>query len=202
MGAAGLDGARTAFNAEAAENPERRDQAGLCALLGIPAPSAPFRFLAALTSACLLAGCLVQRPRRRVSKVMELPEDVRIEFRLAEDEPADGLDARELPGAADGAKVFLRPEAVLSEADCPGFQVVVDRAGPQVVFHFTDEGARTLAEVTREARRAEARLAVLLDGELVVAPRVMEPVTGGRAQLAGGDMRALIETLTGVPTGQ
>ncbi|MCB0638610.1 MAG: protein translocase subunit SecDF [Lewinella sp.] len=56
-----------------------------------------------------------------------------------------------------------------------------------VSLNMDQTGARTWAQMTTEAANDNNReIAILLDGEVVSAPRVNEPITGGRSQISGG----------------
>ena len=50
-------------------------------------------------------------------------------------------------------------------------------------FQLDDEGTRIFCRITRQ--HAGERFAVLLDGKVVAAPRINEPICGGRGQISG-----------------
>ncbi len=52
-----------------------------------------------------------------------------------------------------------------------------------VAIEFTDEGAEKFADLT--ASNVGRKIAILLDGEVLTAPVVNEPITGGRAVITG-----------------
>jgi hypothetical protein len=54
---------------------------------------------------------------------------------------------------------------------------------PLILVEFTDEGARMLRQATE--RLVGQRLGIFLDGQLVTAPVVREPISGGRSQISG-----------------
>lgn len=62
---------------------------------------------------------------------------------------------------------------------------------PKVDMQFQDEGADIFGDITTKmAETAEItgedqRLAIVLDGEVESAPRVLEPITGGNAEITG-----------------
>ncbi|MEO6246435.1 MAG: protein translocase subunit SecD [Opitutaceae bacterium] len=64
----------------------------------------------------------------------------------------------------------------------------------EVALKFTKEGSKRFADVTRglaESGRANGRLgrlAIVLDGKLYSAPTVREEISGGNAQISGGNM--------------
>jgi SecD/SecF fusion protein len=62
---------------------------------------------------------------------------------------------------------------------------------PEISFEMDSEGARLFAEITREYAPKGSKfhqLAIVLDGELYSAPRIDEPIEGGRGVIRGGDM--------------
>ena len=52
-----------------------------------------------------------------------------------------------------------------------------------VAIEFTDEGAKKFADLT--ASNVGHKIAILLDGEVLTAPVVNEPITGGKAVITG-----------------
>lgn len=76
---------------------------------------------------------------------------------------------------------------------------------PVVAVRFDEVGGRRFAEIT-EAHTDE-RLAVVLDGELLMAPRVLEPIRGGRMVISlgsgwsGAEGQAKAEALAAAMTG-
>jgi preprotein translocase subunit SecD len=57
-----------------------------------------------------------------------------------------------------------------------------------ITIDFLDEDAKRFAEIT--AANIGKQLAVVMNGEIQVAPRIQESITGGRVQLQGIQMRA------------
>jgi preprotein translocase subunit SecD len=55
---------------------------------------------------------------------------------------------------------------------------------PYVSFEFEPQGARVFGTFTRE--NVEEILAIVLDGEIISAPRIDEPITEGQGQISGG----------------
>ena len=62
-----------------------------------------------------------------------------------------------------------------------GFQPNSNR--PMILFEFNDEGAKMFGEVTQ--RLVNKPLGIFLDNQLLTAPNVQEPITGGRGQITG-----------------
>jgi len=69
---------------------------------------------------------------------------------------------------------------------------------PLVSVRFTAEGAELFAEITRN--NVNKQLGIFLDGELLSAPNINEPITGGTAIISGGftaeEARALAQNLS------
>ncbi len=68
---------------------------------------------------------------------------------------------------------------------------------PLVAITFTKEGGELFEKITRE--NVGEQLAIFLDGEIISAPRINEPIMGGRATISGGftadEARDLAENL-------
>ena len=101
----------------------------------------------------------------------------------------------ELPGVKDPeqAIAMLGKTAMLEFKDMEGNTVLTgkdlkdskasaDQSGrPVVTLQFNEEGAKKFAELT--AKNVGNQIAILLDGKVLTAPRVSEPITGGNARL-------------------
>lgn len=55
---------------------------------------------------------------------------------------------------------------------------------PVIFLTFNEEGAKRFYEITKH--NVGRQLAVFLDGELITAPVIREPIAGGKAQISGG----------------
>jgi preprotein translocase subunit SecD len=55
---------------------------------------------------------------------------------------------------------------------------------PEIVLKFDAEGAKAFSEVTERA--VGKNLAIVLDGKILTAPRISEPIRGGMAVITGG----------------
>lgn len=90
-----------------------------------------------------------------------------------------------VPDAEDGSFYILPRRALitgdrLTDAQ-PGFD---SQSGEPVVnFRFDVAGARKFGQVT--AANVGRPFAVVLDGEVITAPRINEPITGGSGQISG-----------------
>lgn len=113
----------------------------------------------------------------------------RLTFHLVKGANGDGLPtgallAQPYPGMAD------RPEIVAQRPSLTGDDIasVAPATDPQtgdyvVSFRLDGAGARALCRLTRD--HVGDRFAVLLDGQVVTAPRINEPICGGSGQISG-----------------
>lgn len=109
----------------------------------------------------------------------------------------------EIPGVSDA-------NAILEELGKPGSLVFMDQAGETVItgvevkdaqagqtqdqmgnkdfvvsLVLTDEGSKKFAEATTEAAKTKAPIFIIYDNEIVSAPTVNQPITGGEAYITG-----------------
>lgn len=103
----------------------------------------------------------------------------------------------ELPGVKDPDKAiavigktamleFRDEDGVthLTGTDLKDAHEQTDQAGQNLVgLEFSDEGGDKFAELTM--KNVGKTIAILLDGEVLTAPRVNEPITGGKAVITG-----------------
>jgi preprotein translocase subunit SecD len=72
---------------------------------------------------------------------------------------------------------------------------------PKVDMQFNDEGAKAFADVTtklsetKQIMGIDQHLAIILDGNVESAPRVLEPIEGGNAEITGNFTQAEAESL-------
>ena len=74
---------------------------------------------------------------------------------------------------------------VLTGTDLKDAQAATNQQNGQNVVHleFSDEGAEKFADLT--LKNVGRTIAILLDGEVLTAPNVREPIMGGRAEISG-----------------
>ena len=108
-------------------------------------------------------------------------EKVKLEFRIAEDEPAPGLT--EMIFAPSGERFFLHNEVLLTESDIDSAFVIIQNNHPAVKLILTTEGSRKFEELTENY--VGKRCGMILNGELVSAPRIMAPIHVGLAIISG-----------------
>ncbi|MDD0844468.1 SecDF P1 head subdomain-containing protein [Pseudomonas sp. Gutcm_11s] len=142
------------------------------------------RALLVALSLSLLAGCASEA---------RLPSaEHRLGIHPARAANADGLQA--MTDRHSGVRLWITPQAVLTEADVQLAEMALTPAGePAVVLTLTDNGRDRLAELTRA--QVGQPLAFLVDGELRLAPIIQEPVVDGRVALTGFDSLQEAEAL-------
>ena len=78
----------------------------------------------------------------------------------------------------------VRKEAVLDERTVVSASITNSPTGDvRIALHFSDAGAKRLAEIT--AANIGRKLAIVFDGQILAAPSIMEPITGGMAEISG-----------------
>jgi protein-export membrane protein SecD len=93
---------------------------------------------------------------------------------LPQDDPAEPL-------------VAVKSRVLLSGDDLADAQPTFDQSrggGPVVSFRFNQRGARIFCQITSE--NSGQRFATVLDGKVITAPRIHEPICGGQGQIYGG----------------
>jgi preprotein translocase subunit SecD len=102
---------------------------------------------------------------------------------LARTTPADGYRQATVVSSTD--VIYLNPLAELTEAHLQKVSVV---DGPNdekhVLLKFNEEGAARMTRLT--AANLNQRLALLIDGQVVMAPVVSSRIDGGEAMLTSG----------------
>jgi preprotein translocase subunit SecD len=105
-----------------------------------------------------------------------------IEFRLAEDEPAEGLTEMMVAGT-DGQKFYIHEEIALSSKDIAEATVEKFAMGARISVVMTELGAEKLARLTRN--NIGKRVAMLVRGKLTSAPVIRAEIREGRAIITG-----------------
>lgn len=135
--------------------------------------------LSTLAVAATALAAALTTPIKVPTTTQAAPPDVQLRF--AETDPAPGLTQIE-----DGGRIFyLQPKAVLSTPDIASAAARADpvSASPVVELTLTPAGRDRLARATTD--NVGRTLAVLVDGALITAPIIREPILGGRVQISG-----------------
>jgi len=106
---------------------------------------------------------------------------VRVQFRLGENEP--GKDLEEMTSAISNQKVYLHKESVLSNADIKTASVRKTKDGFGIAVFLTEAGGKKLTEITKN--NLGKIMGMVVDGKLMMAPTIREPITGGEAFING-----------------
>ena len=124
-------------------------------------------------SVVLLLACSVGTAPLPQDKPDEKPH-VKIEFRLAETAPAEGLT--EATEAGTKNKVYLHKTAELTNSDIDRAAPAKDANGnPVVELSFTKDGAKKMAKMTGD--NINKSLAILVDGKVILAPRIKAQIS-------------------------
>jgi len=133
--------------------------------------------LAVLT--LVLAGCKTA-PQKDAAEAAAKPQATQpataavVEFYVAQSQTGPGLMEVKIP---DGS-LFMQRQPVLTRGDLTEAAALVDRKGQNFVgLRFTEEGARKLNDVS--SQNIGNMLALVIDRELVAAPRIAEPLNRG-----------------------
>jgi preprotein translocase subunit SecD len=131
-------------------------------------------------SVAMLLACLAGTGHLQQDKSAEKPR-VKVEFRLAETAPAEGLI--EATEAGSNKKVYLHKTAELTNSDIDGAKLGKNGDGkPVVELSFTKDGGKKMAKMTGE--NTGKSLAILIDGKVIMAPRINDPISD-RAMIDG-----------------
>ena len=108
----------------------------------------------------------------------------KLEFRLVADAGAAPGDIEELP-QQQGGTIPVEKRVMVAGEDLvdaqPGFD---SRTGEPVVnFRFNLRGGQRFGEVTSD--NVGRPFAIVLDGKVISAPRILSPITGGSGQISG-----------------
>jgi len=132
-------------------------------------------------AAATLVLIVVGSERSRIGLVAA----VRFEVRLAEDAP--GLELDQATVNSSGERVYLHRQAIVTNSEIGSAEAIPDANGSfDVLVTFTRGGAAKLLQAT--AQGVGRRLAILLDGQVVIAPTVRSPISTS-AVISGGYTR-------------
>jgi hypothetical protein len=117
---------------------------------------------------------------------------VRFEVRLADAAFSPGLREARVQGS--GALVYLHPEIIVTNDDISDSQVIAGDTPSRfgVAVTFTTAGAEKMRQAT--ARHVGGLIAVLIDGEVVLAPRLRSPISAS-AVITGDYTKAEAERI-------
>jgi preprotein translocase subunit SecD len=110
-----------------------------------------------------------------VAPALAAEPTIKVEFRRAEPKPAAGLTEARISGT--DTIVYLHDKVDLTNADIASARTTLSENGKyyEIEVTMTDEGARKLKALTEQ--HLMKPLAILLDGKLWVAPRIVSPIS-------------------------
>ncbi|HTV34624.1 MAG TPA: protein translocase subunit SecD [Methylocella sp.] len=120
------------------------------------------------------------------SKLKEiLGTTAKLEFRLVADPGADPADVEWLDQVDQPNKLPVEKRVMVQGEDLidaqPGFDSRTQE--PVVNFRFNIRGGQRFGEVTSE--NVGKLFAIILDGKVISAPRILSPITGGSGEISG-----------------
>ena len=115
----------------------------------------------------------------------------KLEFKLVDvgADPAEVAQGRAPPGSQilpsnEGGAVVVKRRAIISGDQLVDAQVSTDQNGaPAVSFRFDSTGGRRFAQATTE--NVGRPFAIILDGTVISAPNINEPILGGSGIISG-----------------
>jgi preprotein translocase subunit SecD len=107
---------------------------------------------------------------------------IKFELRLASYQKVKGWEIGLVPGPPQ-ILVWISPEAALTNADIARAWPQADADGFSVGFMLTEGGSLKLARLTKT--HIGENLAIMVDGRVLSAPKIMDEITGGRAMING-----------------
>ncbi len=127
----------------------------------------------------VLTACAPRRDDQSPKpKPAEEPAELRVH--LASDQPQPGFDEATDP---QGRRIYVAPQPELTNADMLEAQALTSRRNSMLQIVLNPLGTERLRQLT--TAHLGARIAVFIDGELVSAPTINSPVSGGRIQILG-----------------
>jgi len=137
----------------------------------LPVAKSQSRIPVYLTVMLIAIAALVVGLRRWVPFINDVQAAVRFEVRLAEQNPASGLKEEK---TASGETVYLHSEVIVTNSDIAQAKVVPLPGGSQyaILVTFKPAAARKIHTITE--KNIGKRMAILIDGEVVCAPKIRE----------------------------
>ena len=117
---------------------------------------------------------------------------VKVEFRRAETEAAEGLTEATIVGT--DKKIYLHKTAELTNSDITSAKPGRDADKmPCVELTLTAQGSEKIQKLTREHR--DKPLAILIDGKVISAPTIRAAISGPSVTISGNYTQEEVENL-------
>lgn len=132
----------------------------------------PVRFALGLSIVAAFVGCGDRTPA--------VP--VKLEFRFAQLEPADGFLEMDAAPGAESPKLYVAPEILVSNADVAWARMTKANGAPAIELSFARPSQARILEFSE--KNIGRKLAMIVDGEIVAAPTIRDRF-GSEALLTG-----------------
>jgi preprotein translocase subunit SecD len=107
---------------------------------------------------------------------------IKFEIRLASYQKVEGWEIGFVPGPPK-TPVWISPEVALTNSDIARAWPQPDAGGFVIGFMLTEEGSLKLARLTKS--HIGESVAIMVNGQVMSAPKIMAEITGGRAIIHG-----------------
>jgi preprotein translocase subunit SecD len=107
---------------------------------------------------------------------------IKFELRLASHQKVEGWEIGFVPGPPK-TPVWISPEVALTNSDIARAWPQPDADGFVIGIMLTEEGSLKLARLTKS--HIGENVAIMVDGQVMSAPKIMAEITGGRAIIHG-----------------
>jgi preprotein translocase subunit SecD len=135
----------------------------------------------------LLFGCLLAFGLMAAEPSKPSPFELRLvlDAAAADSEQLPLIQPGAAPGRTSEERIHVQKKPLLdrSALNSANVQKSAVTGSPEIQLTFTEQGARRFAEVTRQ--HTGKRLAIVIDGRIYSAPKVMDEVAGGKAVISG-----------------
>ncbi|MDF1546868.1 MAG: hypothetical protein P1P88_03550 [Bacteroidales bacterium] len=119
-----------------------------------------------------------------------ISKNVKIEFRLAEDDALEGFEESEV----NGQKIYLNPKIEITENDIVAAQKAQDDYGNHtIMLEMNEKGSEKFGELTEN--NIQKKLAIIVNGKVLMAPVIQMKIPGGKIQISGNFSKEEIEKL-------
>ena len=135
----------------------------------------PFRFATiVLVAMATWTASLSAAPIFQIRAVLEAPTDQSEQMSIVTS--SEGKVVRT-------EVVNVQKEVLFDQSALKSAEVKTAQGHPVIAITFTDDGRKRFAEVTRQ--HLGMRLAIIIEGRLYCAPKIMAEITGGKAEVVG-----------------
>ncbi len=119
----------------------------------------------------------------------------KVEFRLAFDNPTEGFEEKEIKSQ----KIYLSPKIEISEKDIAFIYKTKNKGGNQDLF-FELKPLATKKFETLTANNIQKKLAILVNGNLIMCPIIQTKIPGGKIEISQNfsepELDSLFKSLT------